>query len=338
MSALATIETIIDIKPIEGADFIQMCQILSWPTVIKKGEYKIGDKVCFVKPDVLLPRAQWNKFLWPKSDQDMTGKKIRLRVAKFKGQVSMGLVVSCDNLPPDCDREEGKDVTELLGIEKYESNLDFCSLERRGNFPSWLRISDEDNVLGSPRAFDELKEIDSVYISTKHDGSSGKASLKDGVFQIFSRRQELHHDGTNPWSTAATKYQLEEKLNQLEGNHAICFECCGLKLNGNKMGLKELQIFVYDIWDIDNQCYIDSEKMVLMCDQLRLPLPTPIYLGGFSYQTIQDLQKDIDSKKYPNGEWIEGIVCRSSYESRSNSLKGRLSWKLINSNFAAKYL
>ncbi len=338
MSALATIESIVDIKPIEGADFIQMAQILSWPTVVKKGEYNIGDKCVFVNPDTLLPRANWNQFLWPKSDQDPNGKKIRLRTAKFKGQLSMGLVVSCDNLPPDCAREDGKDVSELLGVEKYESNLDFCSLERKGNFPAWLRVSDEDNVLGCPRAFDELKEIDSVYISTKHDGSSGKASLKDGVFQIFSRRQELHHDGANPWSMAATKYQLEEKLRQLDGNHSICFECCGPKLNGNKLGLKELQIFVYDIWDIDAQKYIDCEKMILMCDQLRLLLPTPIYLGGFNYKTIQDLQKDIDDKKYSNGEFIEGVVCRSSYETWSPSLKGRLSWKLINSNFAAKYL
>ena len=90
---LATLEKITEIHPIDGADFIQMARVLGYMTVIKKGEFKVGDLCCWINPDTTVARAPWNQFLWPKDDKDPVGKRIRIKACKFRGQISQGLAV-----------------------------------------------------------------------------------------------------------------------------------------------------------------------------------------------------------------------------------------------------
>jgi len=40
---LVTIRKVLDITPIEGADFIEIAHIGGWRCVVKKGEFTIGD-------------------------------------------------------------------------------------------------------------------------------------------------------------------------------------------------------------------------------------------------------------------------------------------------------
>ncbi len=338
MIKLATVEKINKILPIEGADKIELAIVKAWPVVIKKGEYKVGDFVCYIVPDTVVKRASWNSFLW-QDDKGIDGAKVRLKAKKFRGQLSMGLAVSVDHLK--ANKEEGEDVTEQLGVEKWEAPVDLRGTGAKGGFPSWLRVSDETNILGEPKAFEEIKNKNAV-ILIKNDGSSGKASLRGlnvgGEFQLFSRRLEVKHDGANPWSYAANKYQLEQKLRQINRELCLCFELIGPKMNGNKMGLNEIQISVYDVWDIQNQKYLDFIEWKPICDELDIPTVEILKSGAWGFQSISDLQSFIDPLKYPNGEFIEGVVVRPDVETYSPTLKNRLNWKLINSNFAVKYL
>lgn len=47
MRKLATIRTIADIKPIEGADSIECAIVDGWTVVVKKGEFKVGETAVY---------------------------------------------------------------------------------------------------------------------------------------------------------------------------------------------------------------------------------------------------------------------------------------------------
>ena len=53
--ALAHVEKIVKVYPIEGADNIEMVQLLDFHVVVKKDEFKVGDLALYVEVDSILP-------------------------------------------------------------------------------------------------------------------------------------------------------------------------------------------------------------------------------------------------------------------------------------------
>ena len=55
MRKLASIQKIINVEPIEGADAIEKATVLGWQLVIRKGEFTIGDLCVYCEIDSMMP-------------------------------------------------------------------------------------------------------------------------------------------------------------------------------------------------------------------------------------------------------------------------------------------
>ncbi len=111
---LASIQIITHIRPIDGADRIEAARVIGYQTVIKKGEFRPGDRCVWHEPDTIAAEKPEYEFLRKQG--------FRLKVSRFKGQVSQGLALPVTILP-SAEYELGADVTELTGIRKYEKPL-----------------------------------------------------------------------------------------------------------------------------------------------------------------------------------------------------------------------
>ena len=131
---LASVQRIKAIKPIEGADRIEVVQVLNWDCVAKKGEFTVGDIVVYFEIDSLLPDIPMLEWLKGSSWSQKLG-KYKISTHKFRSQISQGLVIPIsqvvemyDQINPDyadsalpseiMTPKEGTDLTELLKIEK----------------------------------------------------------------------------------------------------------------------------------------------------------------------------------------------------------------------------
>ena len=109
--ALAHVEKIVNIQPIEGADNIEVATVLGWKVVIaKKDGFNIGDKVVYIEIDSKVPERPEFEFL--------RDRKFRVRTIRLRGQYSQGLIMPLSILP-NASYEEGQDVTQELGIKYY---------------------------------------------------------------------------------------------------------------------------------------------------------------------------------------------------------------------------
>lgn len=199
---LAHIEKIEWIKPIEGADNIQVCGVLGWECVIaKKDNFKVGDKIIYIEIDSVLPAKPEYEFL--------RDRKFRVRTIKLKGQVSQGLVIPLTILDSYVKEkgglkfiksalEFGDDVTEYLGITKYltpsereeckkaEINQSrftkfmkryswyrrlFLSRKQKEGFPYWVSKTDEERIQNIPQVLEQFKDKE-VYVTEKIDFQS----------------------------------------------------------------------------------------------------------------------------------------------------------------------
>src|SRR6185295_6305967 len=129
MRKLASIQTINTIEPIPNADAIERIRVLGWWVVAKKGEHQTGEKVIYCEIDSLLPERPEFEFLragsFKPGQTDPDGATIlpagfRIKTVKLRGQVSQGICFPLSLLLTDAPTDEGADVTELLGIHKWE--------------------------------------------------------------------------------------------------------------------------------------------------------------------------------------------------------------------------
>ena len=98
------------IKPIEGADNIELMAVNGWNVITKKGEFKEGDMCVYFEIDSKLPARDWSEFMIKK------GYKVKtMKLNKF-GVVSQGLALPVDVFGIKIPNEEGIDLTDTLEV------------------------------------------------------------------------------------------------------------------------------------------------------------------------------------------------------------------------------
>src|SRR5262249_562896 len=136
-------------------DAIEVARVLGWRVVVKKGEFRVGDRVVYCEIDSLLPIRPEFEFLRPTSfkPEIVEGGNLvqrsgfRIRTVKLRGRVSQGICFPLAILPPDTPTEVGSDVTDALDVIKWEPPATVTTGGRvKGPFPGFLSKTDEIRV------------------------------------------------------------------------------------------------------------------------------------------------------------------------------------------------
>lgn len=206
MRQLASIQKIKAVVPIPGADAIEKLEVLGWELVAKKGEFKVGDYCIYVEIDSILPDRPEFEFMRPR--------KFRVKTIRLRGQIAQGIAFPLDILY-DADKNiditplvvEDQDVTDLLGIKKWDPEQESIIVEKEPvfndknkyirfykkykyfatrrikkilgiktgtkseDFPSYVPKTDENRVQTSQRGL-ETHQGKIAYITEKLEGSS----------------------------------------------------------------------------------------------------------------------------------------------------------------------
>lgn len=197
MRKLATVRVIKNIEPIPDADKIVKLTVDGWHVVASKTDgFKIGDLVVYIEIDSVMPEKPEYEFL--------RSRKFRVRTIILRGQISQGLVLPLTILPQDKKWKVGDDVTDILGVTKYDPELEqenkvtenqgkkkpknpivkwLCRFKWfrnwyyppkiSGNFPDWIKKTDEERIQNVPHIFDFIKKNNiSLSVTEKVDGTS----------------------------------------------------------------------------------------------------------------------------------------------------------------------
>ena len=333
---LASIQVIKELNPITGADAILCAKVLGWECVVKKNEFNVGDKCVYFEIDSVLPIASWNDHL-----RKEEGKKLRVKTIRLRGQLSQGLAMPLSILPSG-EYEIGQDVTALVGVEKYEPIIPaHLSGVVRGNFPAFLHKTDEVRLQSEPNVLAEAISRGLVLVGTlKMDGTSFTAYRRDEDFGVCSRNLDLKETDDNAHWKMARKLKLEEILRGESSNLCIQGEMVGPGIQGNKLGLKEPELYLFNLFDINVGKYLSHDCVCRFSAKYNLKVVKEIKRFDFTIDkpvSVGDLLQMANDLNYDNGSPAEGIVWRSKCGTHSEVLKGRLSFKTISSRFLLKY-
>jgi len=334
MRKMATIRVIDALNPIEGADAIECATIGGWKVVVKKGEFKTGDRAVYCEIDSWIPTeiaAFLSKGKEPREFEGIRGE--RLRTVKLRGQLSQGLLLNLDHVIPQTNSfTEGEDVSELLNIVKWEMpmNAQLAGLAR-GNFPSEIPKTDQEraqNLVGEIRA---AAETGTEYeVTEKLEGSSMTVYLIDGEFGVCSRNLDLKETEGNTFWQVARRDDIEDKM-RIAGlyNFAIQGELIGPGVQGNIYRLSKPEFRVFDVYNIQTGTYLDPYErraLIKVLDLLHVPvLHTDRNLGTGSVEEILKFAEGKSVMGDITGPEREGIVFKQRH--------GGMSFKAISNRY-----
>ena len=338
MRKLASIQRISEKRPItrvtkntqEEAENIALfkCGGMSWQFIAEKS-LDVGDLVVFFEIDSVLPERDWSMFL--------AKTNFRVKTLKMWGVMSQGLALPVKKVLGNMYVHEGQDVTELLQVTQYEVP-DTPGSRSTGTFPSYLVPKTDQLRLQSvfDKAMEELfANTDGIIVVTqKMDGSSWTAGLNGDSFIVCSRNFQLQKDDSSYWRIA-TKYNVEENLrkNNLQG-YFLQGEMCGPGIQKNKIGLKELTLYVYAVYDSNTQRYLNHHELEKVCTLLELETVPVLHVLYVPSDVDIDFFLRLADGKYPNGATQEGIVFYPPNVTQSNlTHNGIMSYKVISPAF-----
>lgn len=328
--ALASITRITELTPITGADRIELARVAGWQCVVKKGEFKQGELAVYLEIDAVPPDRQAFAWLWqPKGQSGVPRPEtFRIRTLRLRGTLSQGLLMPLTQAGLS-GVNEGDDVTEQLGVTKYEplapSGMgDWCA-----GFPSLVPKTDEMRVQAVPQVLEELRGQPFV-ATVKMDGTSSTFVMVDGALHACGRNHSIA-EGENLYWYVAKKHALGEVL--AGSSLAIQGEIVGPGVQKNPVGLKDKSLFVFNLYDTRSGEHLSDAELRKFCSAHGLT-PVPLAFKGERFdETVDSLLQKAEGTYAGTSNQREGIVIRPVTPMRSTVLGGRLSFKAISNRY-----
>lgn len=331
-----------EVKPIEGADKIELVVVNGWNCISKKGEHTVDELAIIATTDAVIPQELSDGL----GVTNYLRKGGRVRTIKLRGVYSECLIIPSTEGFLD-KSSEGKDMMEKLSITKYEPPVRQVQLaggrkikyKDNPNFHVYYKFPNLKNV---PKLFNEE---DRVEITRKIHGTNArygiikknKLSILDHVKKFFglggkwidyefvygSHNVEKGSDtqgfyDTDVWKTIADNNQIKEKLwkyvdeeftfpETIGTGFIIYGEIYGKGIQKNyEYGLDDIQFAGFDV-EMDGKyssCY--SSQHVFKSLGLDY---VPVLCDEWWSQELQDqftFNQFIDDTKVPH----EGIVIK----------------------------
>jgi len=350
---LVTFREVRDIQQIERADVIELCLIDGWQCVTVKDTFKVGDIGAYFEVDSFLPEKPEFEFLRPSSFRNMGEEKgFRLKTIRLRGALSQGLLLPLSPLGLTGNEDE-ETLADRLGVKLWESPLAAeLSGVARSLFPSFIPKTDQERVQnltgklwGEGRTItytdaegnEIVKNLPAAVkrkyeVSEKADGSSTTFYDYEGNFGVCSRNLDLLEDENNTFWKMANKYNLKERLKGT--NKALQGETVGSNIQGNPYKMKDQEVFIFDIYDIEKQRYLSPEERgVFMAEIVPDMKSVPILARYFEIpDTLEALLEYVQGKSVLNPlTEREGLVFKEEGESID-----RFSFKGISNKYLLK--
>lgn len=212
--SLAHVERVINIRPIDGCDNIEQCNVLGWNLIIRKGEFQENDLCVYIEIDSIVPEDNPDFVFLEK-------RRFRVKTIKMRGVISQGIALPLSVLPAGT-YEIGTDVTDILKIKKINDDIpsDDYSVRRKraeqvfkskhkrffsnkfvkklmkykwfrktvflfipkhqrkkNGFPAYIAKTDETRIQNIPQVLDECKGLKMI-VTEKLDGMSATYGLE----------------------------------------------------------------------------------------------------------------------------------------------------------------
>ena len=301
-----------------NADKLDITQVNgNYPCIFQRDNFKPGDKAVYIPVDSVVPDLPSFAFLEGHN---------RIKARRLRGIFSMGLLIPLKELI-DEDVPVGTDVTDRIGITKYEPPIDkiFWKQGEAASDPGCAPVFEVEGLRMFPTAFANKQ----VSITEKIHGTNVRVVYHDGELHVGSHRTWLKK-GPNTWWNVVQNYHLEELLAK-DSEYVLYGEIYGPKIQDLDYTAKTPQIVFYDVMLKSTQTFASPEQFRKVMDGFELPTVPVLFEGAWSENLLSLAE---GPTIFGNAAHVrEGIVIRPTKEEFSPELGGRLILKFCGEGY-----
>ena len=332
---LTRIVTIDDIVPADNADRLEIAIVGGWRVVVAKGQFHAGDRAVFAEVDSLIP-ADNPAFGFSdgmvSQAKTVDGKKyVRIRTIRLRGNLSQGILFPLGNFPQLQGVADGEDISDILGILKYEP-VDNSEAHIAGEFDqSVARKSDSERVQNLTKIFDSLRDDYQWVATEKLDGQSITIAKTDGKLRIFTRNKEVDVEGHKLFQVHPREFF--ERI--IPEGWALQGELIGEGIQSNKLKVRGLDYRIFSVFADGNE--VPLEKWHQMEELYSMAVPT-LDINLEDFQDANALIQHVDGLEsaYCPGVLAEGVVFHQ-VDGKTIPRLGRSTFKVISNAFLCEF-
>lgn len=292
-----------------NADRLELVGIGGYLSVVQKGLHTLGDMIVYVPEDSVFTDLSIPADLG--IDTYLTGKdKNRVKSMRLRGCLSQGIVLPWrvvgevlekhKRIPPLENFYEGLNLTEKLGIIKYEEPIPIEMAGEARPWPTFVRKYDIENIK-RPESLEAIKMVDvgqDVVLTEKLHGTNIAVAIGEGLEEgesafVCSRGYALKESETNVYWRAVKENDLIEKIKSLVSTFDLPNGGQNISLHGEVIGVQDLKYGFsggkvgFQAFDIAiNGHFAPYDTFVKMCDHVGIPRVPELYRGPYDYDKL----------------------------------------------------
>lgn len=346
MSDFKTEVVRIEVQEHPDADRLEIAKVGDFQSIVGKDQFESGDLVAYIQRGSIVPEELLE-------EMGLKGKlagsqKNRVKPVRLRGVFSEGICY-----PARDDWEEGQDVSEELGITKYEPPV---PKTLRGSVYSAGRDKavkyDIENFKRYP---DVIEEGEEVVITEKIHGTWAQLGLlseenahpKFGRLAVISKglgskgllfKPDVKENKNNVYLRTARKLNISDRLKSFKSNVFILGEIYGvqdLKYDAGKdIGFRVFDVFIGNPMKgtQDAGRFLSDKALERFCGLYRLERVPVLYKGPFDKEIMLDLTDGPETVSGASKHIREGVVVRPT-EERTHKRLGRVQLKSVSEQY-----
>lgn len=350
-----------------NADLLEVALVGDYRSIVRKGQYKTGDLGVYIPEAAIVPD-------WMLTRLGLKGKLAgkdhnRVKAVRLRGIFSQGLIYPVE-LRSDCldtetgitsdvhcitiqeggaghRVEEGDDVTEWLGVTKYEPPIPQSmsglmksafgktvkyDIENIKKYPDVLKDGEHvimtEKIHGTFCCFGYHPEVEHPIVTSKGNSAGGRIFkfVDENKGNVYIRAlNSTEVDGQNVVTRIQASGHYPDQL-----PFYILGEVYGPGIQDLQYGMTEAKFRVFDIYigEPEQGRYLNPDELIATCSDFGLDMVPILYDGPFSKAAVEEHTNGKESVSMKGANIREGIVIKPIEERRDDEL-GRIILKSV---------
>ncbi len=312
------------VLPHANAERLELIPVGGWQAVVKKGQFKVGDRAVYIEPDYTVPteRPEFAFLARPGRERH------RLKAVRLRGILSYGLLIP---VPDDVSGHPvGANVMEPLGIARWEPEV---KLTMADELPAeqWPATHAPKFDVESHEKFPHvMQDGEPVVVTEKIHGANARYTFVNGVFYMASRQRWLLPDAGHIWARAAEASPGVRTWCEANPGATLYGEVYG-NVQSLTYGLGKGQVDFVAFAATRSGVWLNQDDLFASLVEHDVKTAPVLYRGPFDHAQVKQLAEQ-DSVLSKTPQMMEGVVIVPR-EERFHASIGRVAVKHISNRY-----